>query len=154
MHIKGIALRAHSRGDMQLLTQSRVTRAAGVEGDFRGRPSSRQVTVLSESSWRKTCAELGVDLPWHTRRANLLLSDYEFDIADLGQIIQIGQLKLRISRETMPCRRMDELHPGLTAALRPEWRGGVCCRVMESGEIHVGDEAHIVRADALSQPAA
>ena len=30
---------------------------------------------------------------------------------------------------------MDEAEPGLMAALKPDWRGGVCCRVIQGGEI-------------------
>jgi MOSC domain-containing protein YiiM len=41
--------------------------------------------------------------------------------------------------ETDPCPRMDAQHPGLTAALLPEWRAGVCCRVLKGGAIRSGD---------------
>jgi len=35
---------------------------------------------------------------------------------------------------------MDEASPGLREALEPDWRGGVCCRVLKGGLIAVGDE--------------
>jgi len=34
---------------------------------------------------------------------------------------------------------MDEAAPGLQAALRPDWRGGVFAQVMVGGVIRVGD---------------
>jgi MOSC domain-containing protein YiiM len=34
---------------------------------------------------------------------------------------------------------MDEQHQGLTAALQPDWRGGVACRVLNDAEIRIGD---------------
>lgn len=139
MTLKGIALRKRALAEMQLLTSSLVTVEKGVAGDFRGRPGNRQVTVLSETSWQKACAELGVDLPWYSRRANLLVGGYEFGAADVGRILRIGELRLRITKETDPCERMDQLCPGLSRALSPDWRGGVCCRVVASGEIRVGD---------------
>ena len=40
---------------------------------------------------------------------------------------------------------MDEIRPGLTAALTPDWRGGVLGRVVQDGEIAVGDEVRIER---------
>lgn len=144
MTLLGIARRSRSRAEMQLLTTSLVTVEKGVAGDLRGRPGNRQVTVLSEVSWLKACSELGVELPWHGRRANLLVGGYEFSAADVGRFIHIGDLKLRITKETDPCERMDELHPGLSRALAPAWRGGVCCRVVVSGEINTGDSVLLV----------
>jgi hypothetical protein len=41
---------------------------------------------------------------------------------------------------------MDRAHEGLRAALRPEWRGGVCCVVRRAGAIKLGDFAeHLPR---------
>ena len=46
--------------------------------------------------------------------------------------------------ECDPCSRMEELQPGLRAALTPDWRGGVLGRVIADGEIAVGDSVTIV----------
>jgi hypothetical protein len=35
---------------------------------------------------------------------------------------------------------MDEQQPGLTAALTPEWRGGISCDVVKPGDIKIGDQ--------------
>lgn len=42
--------------------------------------------------------------------------------------------------ETAPCNLMDEMHPGLKDALRPDWGGGAFGYVLDDGEIAVGDE--------------
>ena len=55
-----------------------------------------------------------------------------------GAIIAIGDVRLEVSGETDPCGRMDELEPGLRAALEPDWRGGVCCRVLHGGAVADG----------------
>jgi MOSC domain-containing protein YiiM len=55
-----------------------------------------------------------------------------------------GSLVLEITCECDPCERMDALHPGLRAALTPDWRGGFCSRVVEEGEIAVGDAVRIL----------
>ena len=39
---------------------------------------------------------------------------------------------------------MDAQHQGLTQALVPDWRGGVCCRVIADGRIKVGDKMMII----------
>lgn len=135
---------------MQLLRQCQITPEQGLEGDFRGKPGSRQVSVLSEESWQAACDELGIELGWHERRANLLISGYEFSNEDIGRRLQIGDAILRISRETMPCRRMEEVCSGLSRALIPRWRGGVCCRVIQGGMVKAGDIVTLLDASSLS----
>jgi MOSC domain-containing protein YiiM len=56
-----------------------------------------------------------------------------------GAKLVIGDLVLEVTQETQPCHLMDEAHFGLRAALKPDWRGGVCCRVVEGGTIRIGD---------------
>ncbi len=137
--LEGICYRTVSRAPMRELHGCTVTAEGGVADDFRGAPGKRQVTVLSLESWRDACAAAGAELPWTTRRANLLVSGLRFEQSQVGRTLKIGDLELLITRETDPCRRMEESHPGLLAALQPEWRGGVCCRVVAGGQIAVGD---------------
>ncbi|MGK2913312.1 MAG: MOSC domain-containing protein [Porticoccaceae bacterium] len=144
IRLQGIARRAQSKGLMEELPLCHVTTDHGVAGDYRGQPGSRQVTVLSLESWRDACATLGMELPWHTRRANLLIEGIRFSRASVGDIVRIGDLELEITRETDPCHRMDALQPGLKTALQPDWRGGVCCRVLKSGDIAIGDAVEVV----------
>ena len=141
MKVLALATREKSRAPMREHQAIRVTRERGLEGDSRGKPNSRQVTLLSEKQWRQACNELSEALPWTYRRANILVSDVEFSEDMLGKEIQIGTLVLKITGETDPCPRMDEQHQGLTEALRLYWRGGVCCRVLEDGDIAVSDPA-------------
>ena len=42
---------------------SKVTSDAGVEGDFRGNPGPRQVTILSEEAWRAACVDFEKKAP-------------------------------------------------------------------------------------------
>ncbi|MDO8860099.1 MOSC domain-containing protein [Haliea sp. E1-2-M8] len=142
----GIAIRARPKAPMETQEWARVTPERGVEGDFRGRPGKRQVTVMSRQSWTRVCAELGEDLPWMTRRANLFISGIEFTPDDVGNTLHLGDLVLQITCETDPCKRMDQARPGLRAALDPDWRGGVCCRVIAGGEISLGQRVDLLSA--------
>lgn len=144
--LRAIARRDRKRGPMQELSAAEVTEATGVGGDFRGKPGNRQVTVLSADVWNAVCAELGVDLPWTTRRANLLVEGVDLP-RQPGGIIEIGAVRLEVMLETDPCSRMDEQHPGLREALTPDWRGGVCCRVVAGGEVAVGDDVRLAAAE-------
>lgn len=125
---------------MEELSEVFVGEKCGVEGDFRGKPGRRQVTVLARAGWSAACSESQCELPWIARRANLWVEGVEFDASKVGRVLRIGSLELEIIQETDPCERMDEAHPGLQAALKPHWRGGVCCRVRRGGHIHLGDE--------------
>lgn len=143
--LEAIAIRSASRAPMQELPVTTISTSKGVEGDSRGKPGKRQVTVMSQESWHKTCADLNIDLPWTTRRANLLVSGVEFGPQDVGKILVIGDAQLEITREADPCRRMDEAQPGLKQALVGDWRGGVCCRVLQAGQIRIGDRVNLVK---------
>ena len=136
--VLGIACRHVKRGPMRLLDQVEVSRAAGVAGDTRGRPGQRQVTVLSAHAWLEACALAGTDLPWLARRANLLVDGLDLR-ASTGAILRLGDdIELLVTGELDPCARMDAAAPGLKAALRDDWRGGVTCRVQRGGLLTVG----------------
>jgi len=141
--LKSIAIKSIAKADMQTMQSAEITVAKGITGDFRGSQSDRQVTILSESAWLKACDSVNADLAWTIRRANLLVDGIEFSVADVGKIVRIGDVELKITRETNPCALMDKQCQGLTAALTPEWRGGVCCNVITGGTIQIGDPVEI-----------
>ncbi|MFT6990721.1 MAG: MOSC domain-containing protein YiiM [Paraglaciecola sp.] len=143
MQLLDIAFRPKSRATMQTKAETMVSKVAGVEDDFRGKPGKRQVTVLSIEQWQLACDEVGTTLPWTVRRANLLVDGVSFDSSMVGQQIKIGRLILFITGETDPCPKMDAQHQGLTQALTPDWRGGVCCRVIADGRIKIGDQLRV-----------
>jgi MOSC domain-containing protein YiiM len=144
MQLLDIAFRPKSRAPMQTKLESMVTKVAGVEQDFRRKPGKRQVTMLSLEQWQVACEEVATTLPWTVRRANLLVDGVSFDSSMTGKQIKIGQLILLVTGETDPCPKMDAQHQGLTQALTPDWRGGVCCRVIADGRVKVGDKLRIV----------
>ncbi len=137
-----IARRDKKRATMQTLKSADITLHHGVAMDFRGKPSPRQVTVLSQESWLAACDTLNTQLPWTTRRANLLVKGLELKNSQ-GRTLIIGAVKLLITQETDPCERMNEALPGLYHALASDWRGGVCCRVLHEGRIQLGDDVEI-----------
>ncbi len=99
----------------------------------------RQVTLIEKERWEAVTAALGATLDPSTRRANLLVSGIKL-VRSHGKTLSIGGSRLKIVNETAPCNLMDEMHPGLKDALRPEWGGGAFGYVLDDGEIAVGDE--------------
>ncbi len=134
----GIARKAKSGAVMENLDTVEVTVERGLEGDYRGKLRRRQISVLSREDWDKACEDLDRDLPWTTRRANLLLEGTALKETK-GARLKIGNVILEVYCETDPCAVMDKASQGLRQALEPDWRGGVCCRVISGGKISVGD---------------
>ncbi|MGN6358454.1 MAG: MOSC domain-containing protein [Novosphingobium sp.] len=137
---------------METLDRVAVNRIEGVHGDFRGavRPGKvpkRQVSLIEAESWAAAMAQLGRSgddwVPWHERRANLLVEGLRLP-REPGKVIAIGaSLRIETTCECDPCSRMEEIAPGLKAVLIPDWRGGVLGKVIADGEIAVGDEIRI-----------
>lgn len=151
-HLLGIARRGRPRAPMETIESVQVTVAAGVEGDYKGvrrgtSTGQRQVAVLPIEGWRDACAELGRELRWTVRRANLLVEGLDLK-EQAGARLGIGRVLLEITGEVDPCERMDAQAPGLTRALEPAWRGGVSCRVLRDGTIRIGDPIDFLPADA------
>ena len=102
------------------------------------RGGHRQVTLLSQERWNELMREVGAVLAPHTRRANLVVSGIDFENSR-GRFVRIGTARLRIGGETRPCELMEAAAPGLQAAMRKRWGGGVFAEVSEGGAIEVGD---------------
>jgi MOSC domain-containing protein YiiM len=140
--VRGIAVRDASRVPMKEQQQVEVTLQQGIVQDYRG-TGVRQVTFLDAGQWQEVLDELGVDLPWYTRRANVLIEGIDLP-ATVGRRLQVGTCRFAIGGETTPCERMDELQPGLRRILTPALRGGVWGKVLQGGALRVGDEVQVL----------
>lgn len=146
--LAGIARHGFPRASMEVLDQIHVSVEAGLGGDFRGavkpgRQAKRQVSLIERGDWDAAMAELGVDHHWSVRRANLLVEGLDLP-QQAGAILRIGsEVVLEIMIECDPCSRMEEIEPGLKAALTPDWRGGALARVISGGDIRIGDSIRV-----------
>lgn len=140
--VLAIAVRTAKNGPMREIESATARADAGIEGDLRV-STNRGITLISAADWRQATEELGVTLPWHTRRANVLVEG--LTMADLiGHTVRFGQVTLEVRAETRPCELMDRLKPGLLQALKPDCRAGVCGRVLRGGEFAVGDAVEVL----------
>lgn len=142
-NVIGIAVRPKVGAPIERLESATVRQESGVDGDYRRGRGARQVTVLFKDSWEAACAEVGVDLPWTTRRANIYVDGLTLDNCK-GLQLAIGGTILQVTGETVPCELMEAAQGGLRAALGKQWRGGVTCRVIQTGDVAVGDAVAIV----------
>lgn len=142
----GIARKDRPYGAMEVLDHAAIGLDTGVGGDYRGamKPgrNKRQVTIMMAEDWTAALAELGTPVSWEQRRVNLLVEGIVLP-REPGARVRIGTAWFEITGECDPCRRMDAVADGLQIALRPEWRGGRTCIVVEAGAITLGDEVEV-----------
>jgi len=136
----GISTRIEKRAPMVVYASAKVSFDHGIGDDSRGLiKGDRQVTVMTQESWDAVCAEMGRNMHWTTRRANILISGVDLENTT-GDLLRIGNFMLEITGELTPCHRMDEQFVGLTKALTPNWRGGVMCKILSEGVLNEKDE--------------
>lgn len=141
--LAGIARHGRPRGPIETIDAVDVSVEAGLAGDFRGavKPGGRgrrQVSLIERTDWDAAMAEIGAHHNWSARRANLLVESLDLPQRP-GARLRVGAVLLEITQECDPCSRMEEIEPGLKAALTPDWRGGALAKVIEGGRISVGD---------------
>ena len=135
--LRGIFLKRAHRGVMDPAQSAELVAGQGVAGSV-GRSRRRQVSLLEHENWSRCMSELGGTADPSHRRANLVLDGIRL-VNTRGRVLRIGDVRLEIGGELTPCERMDEVHPGLQAAMAAEWGGGAFAAVLDGGVIRVGD---------------
>ena len=127
---------------MDPVSKASLKAGRGIVGNA-NQGGKRQVTIVSSKHWGEVTAPLGEVPDPRLRRANLLVSDIEFDNDSRGKILKIGKVRIRIYGETRPCEQMEEAVPGLRSAMSVPWGGGAFGEVLDDGEISVGDAVEL-----------
>jgi MOSC domain-containing protein YiiM len=115
----------------------------GLEGDrYSRKGGDRQVTLIQKEHLQAVASFLGRESidPGLTRR-NIVVAGINL-LALKGRQFHIGNAVLEYSGECHPCSRMEEnLGHGGYNAMRGH--GGINARVIQSGEIKVGDRVWV-----------
>lgn len=135
--VMGLAVRTPKNGPMKEVREAVAIAGAGIEGDLPSSPD-RGISLLSSVQWETVMQQLGADLPWHVRRANVLVDTPELGSL-IGKTIEVGSVQIQVMGETEPCALMDRQFQGLSRALTPHCRGGVHGQVLTDGQFKLGD---------------
>lgn len=139
---------------LHLSRRSRVAAAAvpsanlledsGLEGDRHARPGSRRALLVME---QEVLDRFG--LPAGAVREQVTVRGLGLHRLELGARLRIGEAELLVTADCAPCRRMDEIRPGLRKEL--EGRRGRFVRVLKGGPIAVGDPVVLVGDAAAAE---
>jgi MOSC domain-containing protein YiiM len=129
-----------TRLPMRTVERVEVEAGKGIVGDRYHGTKHRHVTVQSLDALAEAAETYGADIPAHLTRRNLTV-DHGVVPRDPGALIRIGGaggVLLQVVRVAAPCKLLDDtIGPGAHHAMRH--RGGSVCRVLEGGEVAVGD---------------
>jgi MOSC domain-containing protein YiiM len=150
--LEWIGLRTERRGEIQVVEHAQAIVGLGLEGDHRclkTSGSARQVTIISREYIHQIQQQLGMDFidPVLLRR-NLVISGMNLNLLRF-QRLQIGNVIFETSALCDPCSRMDEnLGKGGAAAMFGY--GGLCAKIIQGGQISVGDA--VIRVQPIKSP--
>jgi MOSC domain-containing protein YiiM len=108
----------------------------GMEGCAHANPPRREVLFVSREHLDSVGVEPG-DI-----RENLTVEGADVQQWPVGQRVRAGEAVFEITMVCDPCQRMDDLRQGLRAEL--DDKRGMLARVVESGEVAVGDEVELL----------
>lgn len=106
------------------------------------------VTLVAAEALDAVRAETGIDVSDGRHRRNVVVEGFGAGMDDLlDATVAVGGALIRPTRRRPPCAHVEELAgaAGLAAALRN--RGGLCCDVLEAGDVAVGDRVAVRAAD-------
>jgi MOSC domain-containing protein YiiM len=136
--LQKIWIKRMKRGPMDAVESARIVAGLGLVGNA-NQGGRRQITLIEAEVWRHLMEQMGADLPPSTRRANLLVQNFDLS-RSRRRILLVGACRIRIFGETKPCERMDEALKGFKDAMYGDWRGGAFGEALDDGEIRCGDD--------------
>ncbi|WP_101757006.1 MOSC domain-containing protein [Oceanicoccus sp. KOV_DT_Chl] len=139
--LQWIGLRPAHKTDMRLTDHVNALKGLGLEGDHRCSKtpgSARQVTLISTEYIQQIAHFSGIpNIKPATLRRNLVVSGINLNAMRYQQFT-IGDALFEATALCHPCARIERaLGRGAVAAMLGH--GGLCCKILISGTIKIGD---------------
>lgn len=122
---------------MKAAEQINAVADRGLDGCAHGRPGSKRQVLLMDVE----TLEL-LNLQPGQIKENITTSGLKVQELRRGQRLRIGEAVLEVTLHCGPCKRMDDIRPGLEKELRG--RRGMLCRVVQGGLIRRGDPIELI----------
>lgn len=115
----------------------------GLVGDWRNRSGSRrQVTLIDGGAIDRAAETLEITIPPGATRRQIVVRGLALNPL-VGKHISIGEVVMEVTMLCDPCDQMETaIGPGGRAALGDD--GGICVRVLQGGEVRVGNEVRVL----------
>jgi len=114
----------------------RAVAGHGFEGCAHANPPKREVLFVSQEHLDE------LELRPGTIRENVTVAGHDVEQWPIGQRVRAGGAVFEITMVCDPCERMEALRPGLRERL--EGKRGMLARVVEGGDVAVGDELSLL----------
>ena len=134
--VEAIWIKRGKRAPMDGVEQAEMIVGKGLVGNA-NQGGRRQITIIAAEVWERVMAELGANIHPSARRANIMVRGLNLENTR-KRVLLLGECRVKIFTETKPCERMDEVLPGLKAALYKNWGGGASGQVIGGGIVRVG----------------
>ena len=111
----------------------------GIIGDYRSEKFQiGQITLIEAEIIDSMSRELGYDIPAGASRRQVMVKGIKLNEL-VGKNLRLGQILVRVEDKCKPCNNMEQkIGPGAKNAMND--KGGIRCRIIEGGELHVGDK--------------
>lgn len=141
--IERLAYTPNSGDPLIIVDEIAVLIGTGLQGDRPGENSARQVSIQSRTELDLAEKRLGRPIHADQTRRNVTLDGGELPRVR-GQRLLVGTVELEVFSDAPPCATMTEI---IGSGARPALRklGGIHCRVIRAGTIHIGDDLHLGR---------
>ena len=112
----------------------------GIVGDAHGGNWHRQVSLLGDEKIQ-AFREKGAQVDYGAFGENLVVEGFDFRSLPVGTLLRCGPVLLEITQIGKECHSHCEIYKAMGDCIMP--REGVFARVLEGGEIQVGDEMQL-----------
>jgi len=111
----------------------------GITEDYRSEKFNiGQITLIETETIDTMSRELGYEIPAGSSRRQIMVKGIELNEL-IGRNLRIGQILVRVEDKCNPCKNMEKkIGPGAEDAMNN--KGGIRCRIIGGGELHVGDK--------------
>lgn len=118
----------------------------GIEGDAHGGNWHRQVSMLSYEKIEEFRSR-GAEVEFGAFGENLIVEGYDLKTLPLGTRFKAGEAVLELTQVGKECHSHCQIYKVMGDCIMP--REGVFTKVIEGGEIKVGDEINICETSVV-----